>query len=416
MAKLKNVSVSQVATLANPAAAGDQPIRKNEFDVTVNQINTDKQSLSELIIQLRAEFDDNVASVLLQLTALANEDEALSQLIIALRAEFEANVASVGLQLTALATADQTLSELIATLRAEFEGNVSSVLLQLTALTTAISAEATARLELKAAFDANVATVNTILTTLATKDAALSSSITTLTATAAGLSAAITIEAQARATALGELYTRYAITADVNGRIAGFELLNGTGIQSSFIIRADVFGVVNPDYPNNTLPSRAVGSGQPGLRFQTNYGTGTANVFKNVAAVMVARQADVWSLGSLVGAGYGSGFSAGRLRKAGVNTFIIRVTGQCKYITVWYRIPSQGSHWNVMAARGWLAPETAVEDFHPISGDSKLDIAVGALDTIEFGFNGLDGNAAGNADDSKNDIWGGSLMVEVDNL
>jgi hypothetical protein len=416
MAKLKTLSVSQTGSFANPAAAGDQPIRKNEFDVTVNQINTDKQSLSELIIQLRAEFDANVASVLLQLIALATEDEALSQLIIALRAEFEANVASVGLQLTALSTADATLAELIATLRADFQGNVSSVLLQLTALSTAISAEATLRLELKAAFDTQVATFNTILTTLATKDAALTSSIQTLTATAAGLSAAITIEATARATALGELYTRYSIMADVNGRVAGFELLNGTGIQSSFIIRADVFGVVNPDYPNNTLPSRGIGSGQPAARFQTNYGTGAANVFKNVNGVMVARAADVWSMGSFIGAGNGSGFSAARLRKAGSNRFVARYAGQCKYLSVWYRIPSLGSHWNLMAAAGWLAPETAAEDFHPISGFNQNDIAVGALDTIEFGFNGLDGFAAGNATDSKNDIWGGSLMVEVDNF
>ncbi len=451
MAQLKDLSVAGIQTLAHPAALGPHPIRKNEFDAEFQSIVDENGSLQQLILQLRAEFEESAASVLLELTALANADGALSQAILALQAEFQAQVASIILQLTTLANAQGTLSSLLLQLRAEFEDNVASVALQLIAISNSLQSVSQATITLQAQFNANVASVqlqlqalsnangsasqalltltatvnglNTTmasvqlqLTALADANGSTAQSLLVLTATVNGLSATLTQQATVTANALGQLYARYAVTVDLNGRISGFELLAGTGQQSRFIIRADVFGIVNPDYPANTFPINVVISGNSGNLFQTLLGTGTANVFTQaVGGAQVARAANVWSLGRIIGVGVGSGYADNRLRRAGVSRFIIHTAAQCKSITVWYRVIGVHTDWRPFGALGFRAP--GGRDFESVSGTVKLDIAVGAFNEIEFGFNGLDGNANGDTgDDAKNNLYQASLTVEVSNI
>jgi hypothetical protein len=178
----------------------------------------------------------------------------------------------------------------------------------------------------------------------------------------------------------------------------------------------DNFEMTNPAFPNNPFPTIAKLSGNSGNRFQTLFGTGSSNVFIVSGGGSVTRNANVWSAGSFKGVGNGTGLDALRIRLAGINIFSIRAYGQCRNLTVWYRIPSLGTQWRLAAASGWLPSATStdvVTDLKGIVVLNKSSISVASGDTIEFGYNGMDGFGNADATDANNDIYAGTLEVDV---
>jgi hypothetical protein len=397
MANLRDVNIAGTTTLGQAAAQPNQAMRKGEFDTLAAQVGdvaglvaTETEIrvsqgnvfISQISV-LSGSVGQNSAAIVTERNIRISEDAALASVLEELSATVAGNTASISSLSQVLSTTSGTLSTRLDVVSANFNGFQATVSSQFTAFANA--------------------------------DGALSSRIDQVSVDVAGNTAAITEEATVRAEADGEIHARWGVDIDINGRISGIELLDGTNGQSTFTIRADVFQIVNPDYPDNPFPSKVIASGDAGERFQTQLGGGTPNQFTGGNGT-VSRNANVFILGRLDGVGFGTGFSLGRLRYAGVNTIVARFRGQCRNATMWYRVIGQFTDWRPLAALGWLAPTSGSGNFHTIVGDSQHDISVGATEQLEVGFNGLNGNGDGDTDDdTQNDIWAGSMMIEVVN-
>jgi hypothetical protein len=406
-------SVTRITTLEAQMADATARITVEE---TVRA--TADTAFAQRITTVEASVGDNLARIRTEETARADADSAMASLITTVQAQTDAAQASIITEEIARANADSALALMITTLEATFGSSSATFSDQITALATDVLAVTTRVTTVEATVAGNTASITTETTARATADSALATQITTLSATAGGFTAALTEEATVRANADGTLFARWGITIDINHRISGISLMDGTNQQSVFSVQADVFQVVNPSYPNNTFPTAVILSDTSGTLFSTNLGTGTPRTFKQVAGgALVNRNADLFMLPSLKGVGVGSGFALARVRFAGSNTVLIHVTGQARNITVWYRIVGQFTEWRPFAAIGWLAPENNVENFHSIAGFAQHDLTIGATDTVEIGYNGLNGQADGDTgDDSKNDIYVGAGLVQVVNF
>lgn len=397
MATLRDVSIAGTATLGQAAALPEQAMRKGEFDTLAEQVG-DVAGLIATETEIRISQGNVFVSQISVLSGSVGQNSA--------RIEEERSLR---------VSADSALATVLDELTATVNGNTAAIS-SLSQVLSTTSGTLSTRLDvLSSNFNGFQATVSSQFTAFANADGALSSRIDTVAVNVAGNTAAIVEEATVRATADGQIHARWGVDVDINGRVSGIELLDGTNGQSTFTIRADVFQVVNPDYPDNPFPSKVIGSGGAGERFQTQLGGGTPNQFTGGNGT-VSRNANVFILGRLDGVGYGTGFSLARLRYAGVNTIVTRFDGQCRNATMWYRVIGQFTDWRPLAALGWLAPTSGSGNFHTIVGNVQNDISVGATEQLEVGFNGLNGNGDGDTeDDTQNDIWSGSMMIEVVN-
>lgn len=396
MASFRDISASGIVSLAHAAAADDQPIRRGEFQVLVDTVAGDalligqnydyfvgrNLVLANAISILSGSVGQNAAAILDERSIRVTNESAFSHRLDLVESSVGENSALISTLEETFSTVSGSLSTRIDVVSAHSNENTAAITSEITARTNA--------------------------------DGALSTRIDTVSAAAAGAIASVATEATARANADGTLSAKWGVTVDLNGRISGISLNDGTNQQSTFTILADNFMVENPAYPDNPFPSKVIGSGGS-ARFQTNLGGGTPYQFTGSGGT-VSRNANVSILGRLAGVGYGTGFALNRLRHAGANTIVTRFAGQCRQATVWYRVIGQFTDWRVLAAYGWLAPTSGSGNFHTIAGFNQQDISVGATDQLELGYNGLDGAANGDTlDDSNNDIWAGELMVEVVN-
>lgn len=84
----------------------------------------------------------------------------------------------------------------------------------------------------------NEASIVTEATARASGDSALASSITTVSTTVSGHTSTLTTQASA----ISGIQAKYSLTLDINGRITGYQVI-GTGTSTDFIIRADTFKI-----------------------------------------------------------------------------------------------------------------------------------------------------------------------------
>lgn len=397
MANFRNITIAGTTTLGQAAAQPEEAMRKGEFDDLAEQ-------LGNVAVLVATETEIRISQGNVFISQISVLSGSVGQ-----------NSARIEEERTLRVTGDSALASVLEELSVTVAGNTAAIS-SLSLVVATSSGTLSTRLDtLSANFNGFQATVTSQFTAFANADGALSSRIDQVSVDVAGNTAAIIEEATVRADADGEIHARWGVDIDINGRISGIELLDGTNGQSTFTIRADVFQIVNPDYPDNPFPSKVIGSGGSGERFQTQLGGGTPNEFTGGNGT-VSRNANVFILGRLDGVGYGTGFSLGRLRYAGVNTIVTRFRGQCRNATMWYRVIGQFTDWRPLAALGWLAPTSGSGNFHTIVGDTQNDISVGATEQLEVGFNGLNGDGDGDTvDDSQNDIWAGSMMIEVVN-
>ena len=389
------------------------------------------------------------ARVTTEVTARATADTALATRVTTVEAsigESNARISTLEEVVITMGDAATVLATRVTTVEASMGTANARITSVETAMVTADEALATRIDTVEASFGADIAAAVTVETNArTTADTALATRVTTVEATMGNNTAAIIEEASARAAADGALEAMWGIAIDINGRIVGRIRLSGDEQSSTFELSVDKVVFTNPSYANNAMPTQIEASGDFGSVFHTNLGTGAGNVFEGLSGV-VGRSANVAVLGTLRGVGVGSGFDAGRLRYAGVNAILSQFQAQGRNATVWYRIRNGSTvgNWKVMAAYGWGAPgPTAalsgvdgvaeaggdpvtgadgldvpiVENFHTIGGFNMHDIAVGALEELEIGVNGLDGDGNGDTvNDANNDLYHASLKLSVVNL
>lgn len=101
----------------------------------------------------------------------------------------------------------------------------------------------------------SLSALQTQQTTTANTVSAHTSSITSLQASVGSNATAIQLEADARATADGQINSKYTVKIDSNGYVTGFGLIstaNNSTPYSEFIVRADKFAVGSPSGPEIT--------------------------------------------------------------------------------------------------------------------------------------------------------------------
>ena len=173
-------------------------------------------------------------------------------------------------------------------------------------------------------------------------DSALTSSISTLSASVGSNSAAISTEATARASADGLLQAQYTVKVDINGYVSGYGLAStnsGAAPTSSFIVRADSFAVASPTGPGITPAVPFIVRTTPGSINGVAYPAGvyidSAYILDLTAAI--ARLGTAWiddaKIANLSAAKLtaGSGVIGGDLKSSnyvnGVSGWILRPSG-----------------------------------------------------------------------------------------
>jgi predicted phage tail protein len=210
--------------------------RVGSAEVTLNAL--DVPSITQTIIDsrtLKQELDDSAITTLQGLmNAYKNQEEIRTDLAFA-QSGMSAHVNELR-QATA-----QDKTELVALI----DDNKASILSESTARADADAALTTTVNSLTATVNANSASITTEQAARADGDSALAADITSLTATVGENSATITSNQEANVNSLGTLEARYGVALDVNGYVTGF-VQNNDGNSGSFVITTDSFKVVDP--------------------------------------------------------------------------------------------------------------------------------------------------------------------------
>ncbi len=252
------------------------------------QTNALAQQLSTLTASVDTDIAAANATITQEQTTRASEIEAVTALVTALDSALTTDISDANALISSeagtRANAVSAVAGQVTQLQTDFQTDLTTTRGLVTQETSTRSSETSALAQtvsqLSAALTTTENSVNASLSeqdlTLVTLDSALASTQQTLQANYGTLSAGITSEAQARASAtsalsgtitshttqLGTLSTtvtetaqsvdgiegEYGVKIDANGRVAGFGLINGSGV-SDFDIVADNFSIANPDSP-----------------------------------------------------------------------------------------------------------------------------------------------------------------------
>lgn len=218
--------------------------------------STEFEAVATRITELDATFTTDLAatsaSVLTEAGARANAVEAVAGQVTQLETDFQTDLTSTQALVTQEASTRsaenlalaQTVSQLSADLTTTENSINASLSNQDTVLVTLDSAVATAQQTLQANYDTLSAGITTEAQARASATSALSGTISTHTTQLGAMSTTVTETAQSVDGIEGE----YGVKIDANGRVAGFGLINGPGV-SAFDIVADNFSIANPDSP-----------------------------------------------------------------------------------------------------------------------------------------------------------------------
>lgn len=189
------------------------------YEVLMEMYVNDKEAFAKRVETLSAKFGNSLAQVVEEMLAYASQSEAWAKKITTVEAELGNAKASIETESYVRATEDEALASQITTVEASVASNAA-----------AITAETTARV---------------------TADSALASDITTVEARLdTGDFAAVKTESSATASKVSGIEAKWGVTTNVNGYVAGIQLLNGGSTSSSFTVAADKFIVKKPDGSN----------------------------------------------------------------------------------------------------------------------------------------------------------------------
>jgi hypothetical protein len=224
------------------------------------------EALARKTTILSAEVQDSRAAITEEQFVRATADEAIAQQITTIEAEVADNAAAIVTESTARANADSALASQITTLTSTV-GSKNRTYYQSTAPTSGM---VSGDLWIDSDDDKlyryngsswvniqdnqigqNTAAISSEATTRATADSVNATAINAVTARLdTGDFAAVKTESSATASKVSGIEARWGVTTNVNGYVAGIQLLNGGSTQSSFTIAADKFIVRRP---NNTV-------------------------------------------------------------------------------------------------------------------------------------------------------------------
>lgn len=246
--------------------------------VTVATVQaTQTRALAELDQSVKAQFDQNSARVTTDETAIATNTQAIASLSTTLTARFNTDEALISENATAIATAQGSIASLSTSVDARF-GTVNA---QITTVNQAIANANQALTDYKTTNDSRLGsdeatiaihgqTLASHTQTLAQYDTRISANTASIQTDEQTLSDAkgdiatlkntvsvqgVTIQQTTSAVndINGRLAGSYTLNIDVNGKIAGFSLINDKNSGSSFDIRADAFNVWASGFSNQPV-------------------------------------------------------------------------------------------------------------------------------------------------------------------
>ena len=223
--------------------------------IQANQLNTTLNSRINLIDAPTTGLIDKVAQEIIDRGT-------------AITAEATARTSAIGTAVTAEATRIDGVVATLPTAAGVTAEVTAAVASEATARTAAIDGAVTAEatridtvvatlpttLGVTAEIGAAVSSESTARTTAIAAEAARIDTVVAALPTDATVTAAIQVETTARATAVGAIEAQYSVRTDVNGKIAGFGLINGGGLPSVFEVVVDRFAVVHTDGLGSVIP------------------------------------------------------------------------------------------------------------------------------------------------------------------
>ena len=223
--------------------------------IQANQLNTTLNSRINLIDAPTTGLIDKVAQEIIDRGT-------------AITAEATARTSAIGTAVTAEATRIDGVVATLPTAAGVTAEVTAAVASEATARTAAIDGAVTAEatridtvvatlpttLGVTAEIGAAVSSESTARTTAIAAEAARIDTVIAALPTDATVTAAIQVETTARATAVGAIEAQYSVRTDVNGKIAGFGLINGGGLPSVFEVVVDRFAVVHTDGLGSVIP------------------------------------------------------------------------------------------------------------------------------------------------------------------
>lgn len=230
---------------------------------------TEDEALAQLITTLEATVDANTAAIITEQTVRVTEDEALASIITTLSATVGDNTAAITTEQIARATADSALASSISTLSATV-GSKNRTYYQTTAPSSGM---VSGDLWIDSDDDklyryngsswvniqdnqigVNTAAITNEASARATADSANATAINGVTARLdTGDFAAVKTQSSATASKVAGIEAKWGVTTNVNGYVAGIQLLNGGSTQSSFTVDATKFIVKKPDGSNGIV-------------------------------------------------------------------------------------------------------------------------------------------------------------------
>lgn len=229
------------------------------------------EALARKITNLTAKVQNNSAAIIHQETARVTADEAFAQELTLITADLNAANAAIIDEQTARVTADAALASNITTLSATV-GTKNRTYYQSTAPVNNPPAIVLASGDLWIDSDddklyrysgsawvniqdnqiaVNTTAISNEATTRATADSANATAINAVTARLdTGDFATVKTQSSTTASKVAGIEARWGVTTNVNGYVAGIQLLNGGSTQSSFTVDATKFIVKKPDGTN----------------------------------------------------------------------------------------------------------------------------------------------------------------------
>lgn len=283
------------------------------------------EALARKITSLTAKVQNNSAAIIHQETARVTADEAFAQELTLITADLNAANAAIIDEQTARVTADAALASDITTLSATV-GTKNRTYYQSTAPVNNPPAIVLASGDLWIDSDddklyrysgsswvnvqdneiaVNTAAISNEATARATADSANATAINAVTARLdTGDFATVKTQSSTTASKVAGIEARWGVTTNVNGYVAGIQLLNGGSTQSSFTVDATKFIVKKPDGTNgiawNGAASRLDVSGD--IYANNFYGTGVVGT-TNVAGNAITNGSSVYGFASPVSVG-----------------------------------------------------------------------------------------------------------------
>lgn len=214
------------------------------------------------LVTFNSRVGTNEASITTLTQTVADNDSATSTRIDQLEATVNTDIAAaITTEQTVRANADGALGTRIDTVTATTATNTAAIQTETTARTSADTALSTRIDTVTASAAGNTAGIQTEATARANADTALSTRIDTVTATAGANTAAIQTTSDALATLDGSVKASWSVKLQVNANgqyvAAGIGLgieNTSAGLQSTFLVNADTFAVVNNINSTITAP------------------------------------------------------------------------------------------------------------------------------------------------------------------